>query len=124
MYLATITPSLSSSPSTTDADSAVETQASANIGIVTISALCWLILNGIVALCLVWAGHIKKARRVAEEKALELPAGDISAELKEDGIHELGSATPELNEDTFHEMFVLPVELTGDFWPEMNGWPS
>lgn len=72
-------------------------------------------------MCLVWAGHIKKARRVAEEKALELPAGDIPAELKEDGIHELGSATPELNEDIFHEMFVLPVELTGDFWPEMNG---
>lgn len=77
-----------------------------------------------MALCLVWAEHIKKAKRVAREKSLELPAGDIPAELKEDGIHELDFAPPELNEDTFHEMFVPPVELTGDFWPELNGWLS
>lgn len=88
------------------------------------AAVCWLLLNMIIALCLVWAENLKRAKKVARNEALELSAGDLPAELKEDGIHELALPPLELTEDTFHEMFVPPVELSGDLWPELDGRPS
>lgn len=87
-------------------------------------AISSLILNWIIAFCLVRAENRKKGKKVARYEALELPAGDMPVELKEDGLHELDIALPELNEDTFHEMFVSPVELSGDMWPELHGRPS
>ncbi|MCJ1267781.1 hypothetical protein MMC22_007667 [Lobaria immixta] len=109
---------------TIGADLQVPTESSANLGYLTTAAISWLILNWIIALCLVHAENRKKGKKVARNEALELPAGDIPAELKEDGLHELDIALPELNEDTFHEMFVPPVELSGDMWPELQGRPS
>lgn len=109
---------------TIGADLPVPTESSANLGYLTTAAISWLILNWIIALCLVHAENRKKGRKVARNEALELPAGDMPAELKEDGLHELDIALPELNEDTFHEMFVPPVELSGDMWPELQGRPS
>lgn len=58
--------------------------------------------------------------KVARKTALELPAGDVPVELKEDGLNELSIALPELSEDVFHEMFVPPIELSGNMWPELD----
>ena len=80
----------------------------------------------IIALCLVWAESVRKGKKmkVARKTALELPAGDVPVELKEDGLHELSIALPELGEDVFHEMFVPPIELSGNMWPELDVQPS
>lgn len=124
MFLATMTSSSSSSPSPPGADSPESTDTLANGGFVTVAAVCWLLLNAVIALCLVWSKNLKRAKKVARNEALELSAGDLPAELKEDGIHDLDLPPLELTEDTFHEMFVPPVELSGDLWPELDGRPS
>lgn len=123
MFLASVESNLSSAPSLLRTDSPASTDPSGNLGILSIAAVSWLMLNMLIALCLVWAERLKKAKKVARQKAIELPAGDVPAELKEDSRQELDTAPPELNEDTFHEMFAPPTELNGDFWPELDGRP-
>lgn len=119
-FLATITSSSSSSPSPSGADSSAPTGNSASFGFLSIAALGWLILNVIIALCLILAENVKRVKKVARKPALELPAEDIPVELRGDGRYELDFAPPELKEDTFHEMFVPPIELSGDLWPELD----
>lgn len=109
-----------------DGDLPARTKSSPSAGYIITVAVCWIALNSFIALCLVWARNRKKASRkkckkAARKNALELPAGDIPAELQDDGLYELDIALPELNEDTFHEMFVPPLELSGDMWPELDG---
>lgn len=102
-----------------DGDLPARTKSSPSAGYIITVAVCWITLNSFIALCLVWARKRKKASRkkskkAARKNALELPAGDIPAELQEDSLYELDIALPELNEDTCHEMFVPPLELSGD----------
>lgn len=82
-----------------------------------------LIVNGIIALCLVWS-RSSKGTKGTKAKSLgllhELPGPMISVELKENCRHEVGFPPAELKGDTFHEMHVMPAELRASLLPELD----
>ncbi len=93
---------------------------------VTLMGVSFVVLNGIIALCLVGAKDCQRSRHAAVllQTSLELPASNeiSSMELKGGPLLEAYCPPAELHHDAVYEMYVLPGEVTGDSsWPELDG---
>ena len=85
-----------------------------------IASFLLLIVNGIIALCLVWSRSSRGTKAKSLDPLHKLPGPMIPVELKEECRYEVGCPPTELKEDIFNEMHVMPAELWASLLPELD----